>query len=181
VAQAVPEAEQGALLPAQRVICKDEMLTTTDPEAFQQRLWDMFDYRFGEQLSVPQIDRIRWQLFPEVRIDAPTQDLFDDDSGAEDEPANALVPDIVRVMDLHQEQLARSKGDGHRVIHGVAGSGKTLILGYRCQYLSQAVSKPILVLCFNIPWRHGYAASSPTRGSPKRSRCTISMSGAACS
>jgi len=35
------------------------------------------------------------------------------------------VPDIVRVMDLQQEQLARSMGEGHRVIHGVAGSGKT--------------------------------------------------------
>ena len=27
-----------------------------------------------------------------------------------------------RVMDLQQEQLARSMGEGHRVIHGVAGS-----------------------------------------------------------
>ena len=33
-----------------------------------------------------------------------------------------------------QEQLARSMGEGHRVIHGVAGSGKTMILGYRAQY-----------------------------------------------
>lgn len=148
--QAIPEAEQDVLLPAHRVICKDEMLTTTDPEAFQQRLWDMFDYRFGGQLSVPQIDRIRWQLFPEVRIDAPTADLFGDGEAAEDEAASDLVPDIVRVMDLHQEQLARSMGDGHRVIHGVAGSGKTLILGYRCLHLAQAISKPILVLCFNI-------------------------------
>ncbi|MDY7115526.1 3'-5' exonuclease [Halomonas sp. SSL-5] len=147
---AVPEAEQEALLPAHRVICKDEMLTTTDPEVLQQQLWDMFDYRFGAQLSVPQIDRIRWQLFPEVRIDAPTPDLFDADEPAEDASASDFVPDIVRVMDLHQEQLARSMGDGHRVIHGVAGSGKTLILGYRCLHLAQAISKPILVLCFNI-------------------------------
>jgi hypothetical protein len=35
--RAIPEAEQKALLPAQRMICKDEMLTTTDPEVFQQR------------------------------------------------------------------------------------------------------------------------------------------------
>lgn len=60
------------------------------------------------------------------------------------------VPDIVRVMDLQQEQLARSMGEGHRVIHGVAGSGKTMILGYRAQYLAQALAnKPILILCFN--------------------------------
>ena len=37
-------------------------------------------------------------------------------------------------------------GDGHRVIHGVAGSGKTMILGYRAEYLARAGgpgSKPI--------------------------------------
>jgi len=48
------------------------------------------------------------------------------------------VPDIVRVMDLQQEQLARSMGEGHRVIHGVAGSGKTMILGYRAQSTAPA-------------------------------------------
>ncbi|WP_416139816.1 3'-5' exonuclease [Halomonas sp. HK25] len=148
--QAISEEDQERLLPAHRLICKDEMLSTTDPEAFQQRLWDMFDYRFGEQLSLPQIDRIRWQLFLEVRIDAPAQDLFNDAAGDDDTSTSELIPDIVRVMDLQQEQLARSMGDGHRVIHGVAGSGKTLILGYRCLHLAQAVSKPILVLCFNI-------------------------------
>ena len=42
------------------------------------------------------------------------------------------MPDIIKIMDIQQEQLARSLGEGHRVIHGVAGSGKTLILGYRC-------------------------------------------------
>ena len=52
-------------------------------------------------------------------------------------------------MDLQQEQLARSLGDGHRVIHGVAGSGKTLILGCRAEQLAQAAVKPILVLCYN--------------------------------
>src|SRR5690606_15883279 len=45
--------------------------------------------------------------------------------------------------------LARSLGDGHRVIHGVAGSGKTMILGYRCLALARKYAKPILVLCFN--------------------------------
>jgi prolyl-tRNA editing enzyme YbaK/EbsC (Cys-tRNA(Pro) deacylase) len=49
-------------------------------------------------------------------------------------------------MDLKQEQLARSMGEGHRIIHGVAGSGKTMILGYRINYLAQALQKPILVL-----------------------------------
>ena len=41
-------------------------------------------------------------------------------------------------MDRQQEQLARSMGEGHRVIHGVAGSGKTMILGYRAQQCQPA-------------------------------------------
>jgi superfamily I DNA/RNA helicase len=36
------------------------------------------------------------------------------------------------------------------VIHGVAGSGKTLILGYRCERLAPLLEKPVLVLCYNV-------------------------------
>lgn len=62
----------------------------------------------------------------------------------------------------HRGKLARSLGDGHRVIHGVAGSGKTMILGYRAEYLARAstpTSKPVLVLCFNEPLRAEAALS----------------------
>lgn len=155
--EAISEADQELVLPPHRLICRDEMTATADPEAFQARIWGMFEYAFGEKLTLPQIDRIRWQLFPEIRINAPQQTLFgegdqDDDpvEGQADQGRELVIPDIVRVMDLQQEQLAKSMGDGHRVIHGVAGSGKTLILGYRCLHLAQAVTKPILVLCFNI-------------------------------
>ena len=110
----------------------------------------MFHYQFGNPLTVPQIDRIRWHLFPEIRIDEnPQQDLFSDGDGGTHQSQQQL-PDIIKIMDIQQEQLARSLGEGHRVIHGVAGSGKTMILGYRCLYLSQTTTKPILVLCFNI-------------------------------
>lgn len=155
--EAISEEDQELVLPPHRLICKDEMTATADPEAFQARLWGMFEYAFGEKLTLPQIDRIRWQLFPEIRINAPQQNLFgggdqDEDrvGGETSEGKELVIPDIVRVMDLQQEQLAKSMGDGHRVIHGVAGSGKTLILGYRCLHLAQTVTKPILVLCFNI-------------------------------
>lgn len=138
------EAGLGEAIPPHLVICQDEMLETADAEAFQQRLWEMFPHAFGSQaMSLPQLDRVRWILFPEVRV--PEQSgLFDD--------ASDDLPDIMRVMDLQQEQLARSLGDGHRVIHGVAGSGKTMILGYRAEHLAKMPSaKPILVLCFNEP------------------------------
>jgi hypothetical protein len=129
------------------VICQDEMLEAVEPDVFQQRLWDMFPHAFGGAISLPQLDRVRWSLFPEVRVQ--TQGTLFDDSDP-----SAELPDLLKVMDLQQEQLARSLGDGHRVIHGVAGSGKTMILGYRAEHLAKAHgpgSKPILVLCFNEP------------------------------
>jgi UvrD-like helicase C-terminal domain/Nuclease-related domain/AAA domain len=135
----------GEVIPSNRVICKDEMLENVEPEEFQQRLWNMFSVKFPAKLSLPQLDRIRWHMFPEVRIAAPASgDMF-----ADDPQSDVELPDILRVMDLQQEQLARSLGEGHRIIHGVAGSGKTLILGYRAMHLAQACAKPILVLCYN--------------------------------
>ena len=145
----IPAEIRERVLPDHLILCKDEMTEGADPESFQQRLWGMFNYSFGQPLSLPQIDRIRWHLFPEVRIDqSPQASLFA--SGHADQPLQAELPDLMRIMDIQQEQLARSLGDGHRVIHGVAGSGKTLILGYRCLHLAQTMCKPILVLCFNI-------------------------------
>ena len=141
------DAGLGEAIEPHYVICSDEMTEAVDAEAFQQRLWDMFPHAFRSALTLPQLDRVRWIMFPEVRVQ--TQGALFDDSDA-----SADLPDVMRVMDLQQEQLARSLGEGHRVIHGVAGSGKTMILGYRAEYLAKAStdhSKPILVLCYNEP------------------------------
>jgi hypothetical protein len=148
---ALTEEEQGLVLPGRLVICKDEMTESVDPMAFQERLWGMFQYDFKRPLTLPQIERIRWHLFPEIRIGDRQTTLFSDF----EEKGGGLavpetIPELVRVLDLEQETLARNLGSGHRVIHGVAGSGKTLILGYRCVHLAEMLRKPILVLCFNI-------------------------------
>ena len=135
----------GAVLLPHLVICKDEMTDAECAAAFQERLWDMFNVRFPGELSLLQVDRIRWHLFPEVRISQT--DLFAEAGLAC--PRDA-ADTVLRVMDLHQEQLARSMGDGHRIIHGVAGSGKTLILAYRCAQLAKTLTQPILVLCYNV-------------------------------
>ena len=141
------DAELHCAIEPHRVICSDEMTGTVDAEAFQIRLWSMFPRTMRGVLSLPEIDRVRWILFPEVRVNTQIS-LF-----AADDEATENLPDIMRVMDLQQEQLARSLGEGHRVIHGVAGSGKTMILSYRAEYLAKAAvnGKPILILCYNQP------------------------------
>jgi hypothetical protein len=136
-----------AVIEPHRVICRDEMLENVEAEDFQKRLWGMFSVQFGAALTMPQIDRVRWHLFPEIRVQPEQLSLGDVDLDGRREPSQ--LPDLLRVMDMQQEQLARSLGEGHRVIHGVAGSGKTLILGFRCERLAPVLPKPVLVLCYN--------------------------------
>jgi superfamily I DNA and RNA helicase len=57
--------------------------------------------------------------------------------------------DIIRVMDRKQEALAKSLGTGHRVVRGVAGSGKTLVLMYRARLLTRMQPrKRFLLTCY---------------------------------
>ena len=156
------------VLPDHLVLYQEDLHDGVDAETIQEQLWGMFPYQFGEALSAAEVDRVRWHLFPEIRIDAMALQgqLFAEEPLAEavetvfkrsvnSETVNTVaqsehIPDVIKVMDMQQEQLARNLGSGHRVIHGVAGSGKTLILAYRCQYLALQATKPILVLCFNV-------------------------------
>jgi nuclease-like protein/AAA domain-containing protein/UvrD-like helicase family protein len=122
-------------------VFKDEMTESVDPEKFRSRLWRMVYPRVGEPLSLPQFDRLRALLFPEIRIQQIALPL--DEAVAPDPSDRTLA-----VMDMHQEQIARSLGEGHRIIRGVAGSGKTLILAFRAEHLARAATKPVLILCY---------------------------------
>ena len=138
-----------ALFPSARTLLRDDLEPEVNAALFQQRLWGMFTVSYPHTLTLPQRDRIRWHLFPEVRLPTQATLAFDDDTpSAELKPA---LPDLVAVMDLQQEQVARTLGEGHRVIHGAAGSGKTMILIFRAQFLAPAArpDRPILVMCFN--------------------------------
>lgn len=138
-----------AVIPPHLVICQDEMYESVEAEAFQERLWAMFPQVFPTTLTLPQIDRVRWHLFPEIRVE-PGEGQFGLFAAGDRAAATKVeVPDLIKVMDAQQELLARSLGDEHRIIHGVAGSGKTMILGFRAMELARALSKPILVLCYN--------------------------------
>lgn len=139
----------GGVLEPDRVICKNEMTESADSEEFQSRLWRMFTVEFSNLLTMPEIERIRWHLFPEIRVEPHQLSLLGEE--LHESTLKDTIPDLIRVMDLQQEQLARSLGQGHRVIHGTAGSGKTMILVYRAQYLASLLKKPILTLCFNVP------------------------------
>ncbi|WP_066069827.1 3'-5' exonuclease [Neobacillus soli] len=112
-----------------------------------EKILNMFvvPYRLKEPLSFEDINAIRYHLFPEVRISAefkapvPYQDQL------------LLSLHDIKTMDLHQENLAKQIGDKNRLIRGVAGSGKTIILASRAKMLSkQNPDWKILILCYNI-------------------------------
>lgn len=134
--------------PEYKTLLRDDLDEDIDPYEFEKRLWGMYAGWTPEALTLPQRDRVRWHLFPEIRMRQPG--LFDAKSEADDD-ADWVLPDLMEVMDLQQEQVARTLGEGHRVIHGAAGSGKTMILIFRAQQLAAAAraEKPILVLCYN--------------------------------
>lgn len=116
-------------------------------EILMEKILNMFvvPFRLKESLSIEDINAIRYHLFPEVRISAeykppvPYQDQL------------LLSLHDIKTMDLHQENLAKQIGDKNRLIRGVAGSGKTIILASRAKMLSkQNPDWKILILCYNI-------------------------------
>lgn len=173
--QRITDPHWDEFFPHETTLTREDLAEDLDPAVFQERLWGMFtvEFRLKTALTLPQRDRIRWHLFPEIRLQTQAS-LLDEDGDDASEPGATAAPSpseaLMMVMDLQQEQLARSMGEGHRVIHGVAGSGKTMILVYRAQQLAAAARPdwPILVLCYNRPLAARIDALMRQRGLDER-------------
>jgi hypothetical protein len=75
----------------------------------------------------------------------PTQNLYAHHA----EPTGPTIS--LKILDLEQELAARAVGSGHRLLFGVAGSGKTVVLISRARLLAQVAGRRVLFLCFNVP------------------------------
>jgi len=119
-------------------ICND-----ASGQCFLRTLQGKFPPRFPFTINPREMNHLKEILFPMVRIDLPRR-------GGEDpcgERANRL-----KVLDNHQEAIARKYDGGHRIILGPSGSGKTLILVHKAALLKNYnpnISK-ILFICYNI-------------------------------
>ena len=118
-----------------------------------QRFSSLFDSRVEwlplHPLTNDQIQTIRGILCPTTQIArVPAKpESWNLGPSIEPMPRGATV---LQSLDTKQEQAANHIGSGHRILAGVAGSGKTLILLARAKLLSE--SNPgarILVTCFN--------------------------------
>lgn len=93
------------------------------------------------QLSEDQFKLLRANLIPTCRLPTIKQaDLL-----------KYFSPeDKIKLLDQAQERLARELGEGHRLMFGVAGSGKTVLLIARARILAKRHPNwKILILCYN--------------------------------
>ena len=90
-----------------------------------------------------QVDVLRSIIHPEIILSyLPTKSLTEQEA----EKCFDLV-----VLDRKQENNARKIGEGHRIIYGVAGSGKTVLLIARAKWLHERdPHAKILLLCYNV-------------------------------
>jgi superfamily I DNA/RNA helicase len=138
-----------------------------------QRFKMLFDARVewspSRPLTIDQIQTIRGILCPAIQIARipATPDSWNIASGGDDDDddddgtdGGRLLPTtttttmetatILQSLDTPQEQLVKYIGTGHRILAGVAGSGKTQILLARARWLSQHnPDAKILLTCYN--------------------------------
>ena len=129
------------LFPASKVMTRDEFeqLASGATEALVTALKTFFDpwWNFAA-LTEKQISALRAIIHPEIVIsNAPA--------------GHGESRETLKTLDLRQERLERKIGDGHRIVYGVAGSGKTIILIARARLLAADENKRVLVLCYNRP------------------------------
>jgi hypothetical protein len=94
------------MFPVDRCLFKDDMTESVDGEAFCTRLSKMVPARFGSPMTLPEFDRLRGLLFPEIRIRQIGLPLEVKSSGQKDE--------ILAVMESGREYYA-DHGKGLRV------------------------------------------------------------------
>ncbi|HTG68388.1 MAG TPA: 3'-5' exonuclease [Candidatus Udaeobacter sp.] len=132
------------------VLCRDEIDPEDDgfsADSLIEKIHGMFTEWSRKRyiLSHEDIRSIRNHLIPEMRISAEFR------QPAEHQEQFVLSLHNMKVMDVHQENIAKHIGDRHRLIRGVAGSGKTLVLASRAKLLANHYPDwKILVLCSSI-------------------------------
>jgi UvrD-like helicase family protein/AAA domain-containing protein/nuclease-like protein len=149
------------ILPAEHVVAADEFdaWPAFTGDQLQARLASFFSPRWPfPRMTARQIDALRTILHPEVLVPATPAELAE----VRDLAASVFLEGAdadIRSLDAEQERVARSLGGGHRLLFGVAGSGKTIVLVARAKFLSEALpTGRILVLCFNVAFKAYLAA-----------------------
>ncbi|MDF1739221.1 MAG: 3'-5' exonuclease [Verrucomicrobiales bacterium] len=137
------------VFPDTETVTRDELLKweESSPLEILNRLKDFFNPWWPiARLSEQQVNAVRALIHPEIELFAQ---FSTDALVAEPEPVHDQL-DLLKTLDLRQEDVARAVGEGHRILFGVAGSGKTIILLMRARLLAQRQPwANILLVCYN--------------------------------
>lgn len=138
------EINMASVIPPSLAIFQDDLrLDVTkrdDQRLFAQRLKASFTVWYDfDPLSFDDLKTLRYVIFPEVRVSSVRKLRSEKDE------------ELLKTLDLQQERTAKGIGVGHRILKGVAGSGKTLVLACRAKFLKSVQTRwRVLVVCYNI-------------------------------
>ena len=117
----------------------------SDPggQCFRDTLEERFTPQFKFKITDGELQHLKQLLFPTIKIELPER--------ANGQNYEDRI-ERIKVLDNHQEALARKFDGGHHLILGPSGSGKTLILAHKAAFLKQYNSQinNILFVCYNI-------------------------------
>ena len=151
-----PAGNLTEVFPSQRVLPREALLLLekAGPDEIVAHLAACFDPAWPfPPLSDAQMKALRAIIHPEIVL-TPTLPGFP--AEGETTVATNLQPSAeLKVLDLQQERHARQIGGGHRLVFGVAGSGKTVLLIARARLFAlgeqgKSEQKRVLVLCYNV-------------------------------
>lgn len=148
-----PAGDLTAIFPPEKVVPRDVFLSWEDESVTTEKLVKIVRSFFNpiwkfNPLTEEQIDTLRGIIHPEIRIPIKPTAIAQKSIS---KPILKAKQYSLKQLDLKQEENARSIGKGHRLIYGVAGSGKTIILISRAKLVSSKYPKAqILLLCYNV-------------------------------
>jgi hypothetical protein len=61
---------------AGKTLLRDDLDDAVESAEFQKRLWSMFTVAYPYTLTLPQRDRVRWHLFPDLRMPVQRKTVF---------------------------------------------------------------------------------------------------------
>jgi hypothetical protein len=166
--KSLADLDPGGLFHRAKVITKDELESFASADeggSLEKRLRRLFDVTFPfSPLTSDQVRTVRGVIWKEIVVRSRP-------AGAESLPSGQMLLPGARVLDVldrDQEAVARSLGEGHRILFGVAGSGKTAMLLARARMLAeQDETRRILLLCYNTTLAAWLRTRLASEGAPE--------------
>lgn len=137
------------VIPSERIFFWDDLhpqspiCMDTTGQCFREALERILTVKPRFSITGKELNHLRQLIFPMVRIDLPERDH---------QKKRGDATRRMKLLDHHQESIARKYDGGHRIITGPSGSGKTLILVHRAAMLKHynPAIRNILFVCYNI-------------------------------